>query len=311
VETATADAIDAALNQAMAAYFENCRRRIPVFIRQHFHYPGAWHTNKHALGLDILRAPFNLMWAPIYLSVQLLAIGARKLGAKKLSEFLRKIPSGFTTDVQRYLTGKALTQLLGRDPINEESDALFIQLRTSLQSVITDGQEIPASKLQSFNLTVHDALAQYRITRTASADIGNALFSTLIGGFAFQKFTPGAIAIGLAIAAWCAHYFAVDNFILGRWLGALYYGLFPPSPSLTLSLSAITLAMSMLAVAATFSGLITDPLQGWLGLHRRRLNTMIDKLEKDLSENKIGGYRPKDQFIARVLDIIDALKAYI
>ena len=302
--------LEQALAEAIRSYFSNCRQRIPEFVANHFKYPGTWHTNKHALGWDLVRAPLNLFWAPTYLCIQLTALLLRKLGCMRLGNWLRLTPSGFTTDIQRYLTQQTFSQLLGRHEIAEQ-DALFLSLRNSILIETDINDELALSKRSAINAIVNDALEQYRITRTASADIGNSLVSVIIGGFAFKKFTPGGIAIGLALSSWLAHQLAVDNFIFGTWLGGFYYPLFPPQPSLGLSVLSVGGVLSILSVFASFSGLITDPIQRWTGLHQQRLRKMIDKLEQDFLEDRVGGFRPKDQFLARVLEVIDMLKTSI
>jgi hypothetical protein len=303
------ESIEHTITEAVTQYFAACRLRIPGFIHDHFKYPGAWQTNRQALGWDILRAPLNLFWAPIYLSLQLLAILLRKLTLIRLGNLLLLIPSGFVTDVQRYLSNQTYRYLLGRETEPDKGDKLFLALRSALINLHGNHDHLSSTSISSIDAIVGDALEQYRITRTASADIGNSLLSTIVGAFAFQKFTPGGIAIGIAIAGWLAHQLAVDNFIFGKWIGSWYYAVFPPSPSFWLNLGSIAFVLTCLAVFASFSGLITDPIQCWTGLHRRRLSKMINKLESDFLEKKTGGFRPKDQFVARVLEVLDAAKA--
>jgi len=308
------NSVEQALIEAIQGYFSVCRQRVPSFVQQHFHYPGTWQTNKRALGLDLLRAPFNLFWAPLYLSIQLLAFLLRRLGLSQSGRYLKKIPSGLTTDIQTYLTNQTFTHLLGRGSQSNDADELFNSLRLAMATLSTN-EEAPNGQASVNHVTIdaiiHDALEQYQITRTASADIGNSFFSTIVGGFAFQKFTPGGFAVGLAIAAWLAHIIAVDGFIFGEWIGGFYYYLFPPSPSLGLTITSIALVMTILAIFASFSGLVTDPIQSWVGLHQRRLINMLKQLEQDFIQQKTGGFRPKDQIVARILDAIDAAKAHV
>lgn len=58
--------IEQAIRSGIGRYFDDCRARVPAFIDRHFHYPGAIATNRMALGWDMLRAPINLLWAPVY-----------------------------------------------------------------------------------------------------------------------------------------------------------------------------------------------------------------------------------------------------
>ena len=64
-----------------------------------------------------------------------------------------------------------------------------------------------------------------------------------------------------------------------------------------------------LAVLASFSGVITDPLQRRLGWHQRRLDKLIDALEAGFFESDESRYRPKDAYAARVFDVLDILRA--
>ena len=309
----TENIVEQALIVAMQHYLSACRDRVPHFVQQHLHYPGTWHTNKRAMGWDLLRAPVNLFWAPIYLGVQLLVLILKKVRLSILADYLRNIPSGLMTDIQRYLTDQTFTQLLGRNNQDDNEDELYKYIYGALTQ-LPDDLEQPNNNLSlldraHIDTIIHDALEQYRITRTASADMGNSLFSTIVGGFAFQKFTPGGFAIGLTIAAWLAQQLAVDNFILGDWFGRIYYSLFPATPSLSLSVASVALVMTCLAVLASFSGLITDPIQNLFGLHQRRLIKMLNHLENDLLQRKSGGFRPKDQFVARILELIDLARA--
>lgn len=286
-----------------------CRQRIPDFIQCYFSYPGTWHTNKRALGWDLLKAPINLFWAPIYLSLQLIAFLLNKIRPNLLSQILKKTPSGIPTNIQRYLSEQTFSYLLGRSA-NDQNDQLHIHLSRSIENY-AHLNHLTTKQIAAIDSIVHDALEQYRITRTASADIGNSLLSTIVGAFAFQKFTPGGIAIGLAIAGWLSNYWAVDSFFLGNWAGGLYYSIFPPAPSAGLNIASIAAVLACLAVIASFSGLITDPIQTLTGLHRKRLEKMLIKLEKDFLDNKVGGFRPKDQFVARILEVVDAAKVQL
>ncbi len=298
------------ITHAVSEYFFDCRQRIPVFIQNHFTYPGTWHTNKRALGWDLVKAPINLFWAPIYLALQLIAFLMVKAHLDTPAKLLRTVPSGLTTKVQRHLGQQTFSELLGRSN-NNDKDALYQTLNTALQDMVDTDSPLYADHIHSIEIIVNDALEQYRITRTASADIGNSLFSTIVGAFAFQKFTPGGFAVGLVIASWLANYLAVDNFFLGNWAGSIYYSVFPATPSLNLMILSVAAVLALLAVIASFSGLITDPVQTWTGIHRRRLEKMLDRLEKDFLEKKVGGFRPKDQFLARVLEVVDAAKAHL
>lgn len=62
-----------------------------------------------------------------------------------------------------------------------------------------------------------------------------------------------------------------------------------------------------LAVAAsvitTFAGLLADPVQTWLGTHRRRLMRMLDRLDKQADIPAL----EREHLLARAGDLLDAL----
>lgn len=247
---------------------------------QHYIYPGAWHTNKVALGWDILRAPFNLFWAPVYVTISLFAILAQKTGSARLYNLLNRMPAGLTTKVQQHVVNLVSTNLLQRTNNENCTSRLEQLIQKEINSTLHLNDQTPQLS-STVDHAIHDALTQYAITRTASSDITNTFVSTIVGAAAFNKFTPGGLGIGVLIAFIIAKENAKNNFIFGQHIGGLYYSIFPPEPSGYLITGSIAVVLALLAVMASISGLITDPIQAVLGLHNRRLNLFIDKLEHD------------------------------
>jgi hypothetical protein len=153
-----------------------------------------------------------------------------------------------------------------------------------------------------------EALTHYGSTRTASADIGNSVASTLVGAFALKTFTPGGVAIGLFLGAYLAKVRAAEQFWLGETLGTLWYTAFPADPTRADTILGIGMTLAALATLASFSGLILDPLQRRLGIHQRRLHKLLDALERDVDAQAGSRYRPPDPLLARILDAVDAAR---
>jgi hypothetical protein len=65
--------------------------------------------------------------------------------------------------------------------------------------------------------------------------------------------------------------------------------------------------LAALAIMSSFSGIITDPIQYKLGIHGRRLNRLIDSIEKDLRGMDNSGLKIRDQYIVRVFDLFDLI----
>jgi hypothetical protein len=63
------------------------------------------------------------------------------------------------------------------------------------------------------------------------------------------------------------------------------------------------------AVVAAFSGIMADPLQRRLGLHRGRLLRLIDALEVQFSGNGGAGFIVRDHYVARLLTLLELLSS--
>ena len=302
--------IEQAIGAGIERYFDDCRARIPAFIDRHFHYPGAIATNRKALGWDMLRAPLNLLWAPVYALASLVRILTRKrTGLGWLHDLADRVPAGFTTRVQQHISHLILVDLLNN---GQEKSLLESYLVEALEAVYARHTSEPIDHRRFSKLIeplVDEALSQYRVTRTASADITNSLTCTVLGAFAFQKFTPGGIGLGVVLASVLAKTLAARDFILGETIGEWYYSVFPPEPSVATTASVMVAVMAALAAFAALSGVIFDPVQAAVGLHRRRLRKLLDHLQRDVSLNTQSSFRPKDQFVARILDTFDMIRS--
>jgi hypothetical protein len=303
-------AIECAVEVAAERYFDDCRLAVPGFIDRHFNYPGALSTNRVALGWDMLRAPVNLFWAPIYALICVLKWLLRlSVFSAPLASQLDRIPAGLTTQVQQHISDLIRDDLLCH---GQSGHSLDDYLMDSLQTVYEQHTDKVVNRHQFQRMIeplVAEALSEYQLTRTASADISNSLSCTILGAFAFQKFTPGGIGIAILLASLLAESSASRGFLLGETLGSVYYGWFPPEPSSAMFISVMAGVMALLAAIAALSGLIIDPMQAATGLHRRRLHNMLDHLQRDFAVSSRSSYRPKDQFIARIMDTFDVIKS--
>jgi hypothetical protein len=303
--------IEQAIRSGIERYFADCRARVPAFIDRHFHYPGAVATNRMALGWDMLRAPINLLWAPVYALACLVKIPTRKrAGMRWLHRLADRVPAGFTTRVQQHISNLIQADLLNNgEPTGHLLEDYLVEALESVyerhSSEAVDHQHF----IKLIEPVIGDALRQYRVTRTASADITNSISCTVLGAFAFQKFTPGGIGLGVVLASMLAKTLAARDFILGETIGGWYYSVFPPEPSLATTASVMLAVMAALAAFAALSGIIVDPVQAAVGLHRRRLHKLLGHLERDVSLSTQSSFRPKDQYVARILDTFDMIRA--
>lgn len=269
---------------------DGCRQRIPAFVEANFSWSGALRQSSLAWGTDVLVAPYNfLMGFPNFL-LQLAAFLVGVLGARKSAHWLRQQHLGFPTRVQRALTAKLMADLLG---IPQQPSAVHDPARDLVAAAAREPVRI------------------YVQTRNVAADLTAGTLAVVAGLVLFHQLTPGSISFGSAIAQVVAREQAVSEFVLGETLGGLYYGLFPVSPSLGVIVAALLLIMAATALVAAFSGIIHDPIQTFTGIHRRRLNRLIDAIEASLGQGGGNGYRPKDTFFGRAYDLVDWIKGVL
>jgi len=108
-----------------------------------------------------------------------------------------------------------------------------------------------------------------------------------------------------ALAAMIAQQMAIAAFPLGASLGGLWYSLFPATAGpelLTATTAGVFLGGAMLAA---FFGVVTDPLQRRLGLHRARLQRLL--LEADLCGEPGRNRLMREHYVARLIDIFDLI----
>ncbi len=301
-----------AIDVGAERYFQACELRVEKFSKKHFCYPGAWHINKHAFGWDLMKMPSNLIWAPFYMLIQLISFLLRRLHLPTLANHLRSTPCGFATQVQQQTNNQVYSELLGSPSHVEKCELHRFVLAsiTETQGVALTNKDEEALR-EKLHPIVDQTLSQYSITRTASADITNTLLSTATGALTFKQFTPGGLGLGLVFASVYAQHSAKYNFIFGDTLGGIYYAVFPAEPSILIMTTSTLSILGLLSIIASFSGLLTDPIQYRLGLHQYRLKKLIRHMKTDFKTQSRASFRPKDQYLARIMEVFDALKTHL
>lgn len=314
-KTSVEESVIAGLRQ----YIQNRRMVIDEFIDQNYSFSGAWQLNRKAFGWDIAKAPLNVAWAPIYLLNQLGRVSSKKLGWHKTSDFFASVPPGMRTRVESEVEWLVYTKFLCL-PI--EQNYKHAPPRTSntnlLMEFILNQPEINQqlqSKLSVINelafdtekrAKVEDKLTHYVDSRKAAAEITTALIAASASLVSQKTLSIGALGIGQSAATAIAYHSAVNSFAFGSSLGSTYYGVFPAAASTGLLVTVTGGVAAALGVVAAFGGVIADPVQRKLGLHHRKLDKLLSSIEQQFIGDD-NAYALKDQYVARVLDLIDLL----
>lgn len=306
----TADAI---VDRAIRRYVDDRRAAIDSFIDTHFSLRGSLRIHRHAIGFDMVRAPINVAAGVATAGKRGLAYGLKRAGANSAAAWLDDRQLFLRTKVGQEIEWLVVTDFLGL-PLEQPGRA---STRDALiETVLADPQvqrrledmlmaiDRRAGDVE-FRRRVTEAMAEYVGSRSAAADVTTTLFTAAAGMAAYHQFTPGVAALSGSIAGTIAKSAAISNFWAGSWVGGLYYSVFaaPASPLLTAGIFSGLLVP--LAVLTAFAGVVADPVQRRLGLHRRRLVKMVDVLEQNLLGQKDARFVVRDHYAARLFDVMD------
>jgi hypothetical protein len=308
--------IETALDRAIRNYIDSRRKKIPGFVKIHFSISGAVKINRKALGKDLIKAPVNLAWALPYTAIQVTSVLLKKIGLKKIDKLIGKVPTGLKTSVQEEINRLIYVELLElpykKDNGKDVNDALLAEIldqpeikclfQDQLALILTQSQQ------EGFKKSLEKRLKEYSLSRTAISELAGNIIALATGVGMMGKMTPGGISFGTVLAATIAQQSAISSFFLGPTIGGLYYGMFPASASMGLAMASTSAVLATLAILSAFSGVITDPIQARLGIHEKRLNRLLDSLEKTLMDMGDSDLKIREQYLARVFDLLDLLK---
>ena len=304
--------IEAAIERFIAAR----HARVPAFVDRNFALRGALRLHRKAAGWDLLRAPANLMLAVPHLGLKVAAAGSRTMRLQRTARWLDRRHLYLTSAVTREVEWRLFTELLElpyaqsdrvfhRDALAEEilrDPRVDAALGTALAAIGRRADE------PGFRQWLTEAMATYAGTRVAAGDLASALITAGVGALTFKQLTPGMISLGPAVAQALAQHLAVAGFPLGAGLGGLWYGAMPAAAPLAAVVGVTGGMMAAVAMFAAFSGVVTDPLQRRLGVHRRRLHRLVDSLGGELSTGR-SHFVVRDHYVARLVDLLDVLNA--
>lgn len=309
------EAVSQAVTAGVKQYAESRRKMVPEFVESNYSMSGAFELNKKAFGLDMLRTPANILWTPPYFLLSQSGKLAKKISKGKFGESLERLPSGFKTDVENEVTWRIHTQLLELpyqdDERNYQGNALFSSIleQPELKVVFEESFQLIADIVNDEKglLKLQKNLENYVDSRKAAAELSSVLVSIATGYVANKGVNLGALSLGSTLASTIAYHSAVSSFALGNTLGALYYSVVPVSATkATLIMSTGGVAV-LLGLVASYTGMVTDPLQKSLGWHDKKLHKLIDNIEQQFNSGSSDAVSYKDGYVARVLDLADVL----
>lgn len=309
----------AAYEAGVACYIAERRRRIHPFVRETYSLRSSLKLHRNALGEDIWRGPANVLMTVPQLAVEVGAAGATRLGWRRASERLRAQRLQVDTVGGREVTWRVMTEFLelpyeSPDGRVSHKDALseailrqppFPALLAPFEQAVAEQQDPEALRLW-----LTESLTHYVDSRSHAAELANAMLASAVGVFLFKQWTPGAASLGPLLAQ------AVAQKTAPLWLplGGKLIGILPASLAASAPMVATAGAtlglLGIGALLASFSGIVTDPIQARVGLHHYRLRRLVNRMERSLLGQDQASYTLPDRYAARLFDILDLARSF-
>ena len=308
----TSAEVRAIVDRAIDRYIAARHDKVAAFVDGNYSLIASLRLHRKAFGLDLLRAPANVALALPYVASQLAAAGLDAAGADRLANRIRRQKMFFDTDVAHELTWRLHTDLLelpyddGRRRSNRDALAAEILADGRVAAALDtfEAALVRSSEDPVFRWRLQEKINTYMQSRTAAAELANNVVLASAGATLFKQLTPGALSLGPVLAGAVAQQAAIASFPMGTAAGSLWYGLFSATPSGVLVASMTGGLIGLGAVVTAFAGVVTDPLQRALGVHRRRLHRLIDALGVELKGGR-QAFQVRDHYAARILDLVD------
>jgi hypothetical protein len=280
---------------------------VDAFVRRHFTWPGTLRLHRAAIGLDILRAPVNVLMSPILLLARLSAWICRRLHRHRAADWLSRRRFLLRTAVAARVETAVLTELLDVPLVHGENPEALRQailVAPRLREAIRRSGSVGGA--QEMAEGVMRAVAEYTGTRSAIAELTTALVTLAVGALAFQALTPGMISMAPGVAEAVSRGTAIADFPLGSRLGSVWYAVFPAGPAPWLIAATVAGLVLLGSVVAAFAGTLADPVQARLGIHRRRLMRLLDAVDAEVAARHPRPFVAHEHLLVRVFDLWDA-----
>lgn len=305
-----AQTVRAVVDEALARYFAERRRRVPDFIERTYSLSGALRTHRKALGHDLWRAPLNAALVGPAVALKGIAWGAERAGRRETAQWLRARQVFMETDVARELSWRLHTELLelpfqDRGRVSRK-DALA-------DEILSDPRVAPClaqlegawglAERERIDARLAEASAIYSNGRVAATEIANLVVTSGIGALTIHQVTPGVLTLGPALASALAERAAAASLPPG--LAMVWPLIAPATPGLTASAATTAFVLATSALFSAVAGVVLDPMQKALGLHERRLETLLTALERGFRGDGDARFAVREEYVARLGDLFD------
>ena len=268
------------VDRGIEAYIERCRKRIPSFVANHFSLEQTWSLQRPTLWRDLACAPVNAAWALPHLAVHKTAEAAEKVGASRTG-WAKRLPKGLKTGYQRQIEERICRDLLEWDR-DASPMALPQGFLKELDSTPSVRKRIEALDHRVPARTLTDLLNRFSSGRAIVSDLSGTLLTLAMSWLILGSASLSLNNIAHGFATKSAHDRAASRFFLGKKAGSAFYNIFPPAASDSAIWTTFIVLGACLAVGAMACTILSDPIQKAFGFHHRRLEALLDDMEREL-----------------------------
>ncbi|UOF00942.1 DUF6635 family protein [Bdellovibrio reynosensis] len=272
-----------ALEECISEYVEEKRACIDSFISNQYSMQATLDVQKKVLALDLLLNPLNSLWSIPYLTIKKIVETLEQVGWTALVPFFEVLPSGIKTAYQRHIEKQIQTEFLGFGGKYSERDSeLFKKIQDhKVLGPLLEKNEISLSN-RHINLALNKEVEKYCANQNTISDLLGSFITLGTGWYFFGKQNLSVSAMGDQMARKWAHDDASTKFIFGKKAGSAFYNLFPPQPTGKDIFIATVIIGALLMIVTTAVTVASDPVRLKLGLHRKRISILLDKIEESL-----------------------------
>lgn len=274
-----------AFDECISRYIQSRRSKVQDFSEKHFSLKETIELQKKHFLSDLLLNPINSLWAIPYLTLKKVFETVDKMGWAHLVSFFDKVPANLKTQYQKEIEWIIASELLewpyNHNNEHSEKNALWEEFaKDPMICKLIESGHISKERLLSIDLK--NELNKFSASRALVADLAGSAGSLVLGWSLFGDRNLGVGGIGERIARKMARDNASSHFFFGKKMGLTFYSLFPPQPTKVQVLLA-TLAVGFLLTAfSLITSVLSDPVRKNLGLQKRKMDSLIDDLEKIL-----------------------------
>ena len=266
------------VERSIRAYLEQRRQTLDGFLDANFGFSGTLRIFWQTARTDVLRHTLNFVLAIPFLLVGKIAGWLDKFGLYGAGKAAQKLPTRIPTRFERRREQQIVSGLLGLAAERDGNGLLHRLEGDGLREALNRSPGLRSCfQAEAIHQVIAAPLEDFSSTRFSILDLASSGLTLAVAYLLFGNLALNPLEIGRRLADSEARSNARSHFFLGPGAGSLFYDLFPPHPT-ALQIAIWSAAVILLLGVLTMSiNLLGDPLQHWLGIHRRHLGKLLDE----------------------------------